>query len=570
MKNRINNSDLEVELSDVLSKARQYKFDSLKGIQKESNPNHYYDDDISRTISEIFSDEISVYPILGDLIRFLGGLLKKRTPIKPQEFIKIAINKLFDENLSREEISELTKICEVRSNLLLPFMNGGPAGENWNNSKNGFYDWITNKSQESILGIELGFKADDYGLEVSKKLIDKKKANPDMIIRILVDGFVSLLMQKPPSSLEQFEQNTLTMIEGMEKSGIEVIVNNSFNPVSTNFLAANHIKLWIFDGTAAFFGGIGIESQFRSLMYDEMDLVQGPFVRILTMMALLLMKNQKADYDAHFDKKPNPSFIKDEIMKYFVKEIPEQGNITLRLSMNVPGYVQDAQKDYVELLTREDVQEIFILVPYFSDHKVARGLVKVANRLYNKLAREKENELKSRSKDSTISRKDIDNELSKDKKIHVIFPTKQENVIIADVSKYYAYYLRNNPIVETRQFFAKSQNMEYQMLHAKQMVVILKDDEKNWTKYVKFGGSYNPAGRAQNMWELNAIQFRGKWDESDDVLGTHESNPIKDYLNDVMKTVLNKYTEPFYWGTVNAKLSIPEIIAMNIARRLWF
>lgn len=108
------------------------------------------------------------------------------------------------------------------------------------------------------------------------------------------------------------------------------------------------------------------------------------------------------------------------------------------------------------------------------------------------------------------------------------------------------------------------------MLHAKQMVVILKDNEKNWIKYVKFGGSYNPAGRAQNMWELNAIQYRGKWNESDEVPSTNESNPIKDYLNEVMKTVLEKYTEPFYWGTVNAKLTIAEKIAFNIARRLWF
>jgi len=46
-------------------------------------------------------------------------------------------------------------------------MNGGPAGENWNHANNGFYDYIDNISKESIIGIELGFKADNYGLEVS-------------------------------------------------------------------------------------------------------------------------------------------------------------------------------------------------------------------------------------------------------------------------------------------------------------------------------------------------------------------------------------------------------------------
>ena len=33
---------------------------------------------------------------------------------------------------------------------------------------------IDNKSHESILGVELGFKADDYGLAVAQHLIAKK------------------------------------------------------------------------------------------------------------------------------------------------------------------------------------------------------------------------------------------------------------------------------------------------------------------------------------------------------------------------------------------------------------
>ena len=96
-------------------------------------------------------------------------------------------------------------------------MNGGPEGENWNKSINGFYDWIDNKSKESILGIELGFKADNYGLEVSRKLIQRKKLNPDIDINILIDGFVSILMQKPPSTLADFELNTIKMIDDMRK-----------------------------------------------------------------------------------------------------------------------------------------------------------------------------------------------------------------------------------------------------------------------------------------------------------------------------------------------------------------
>ena len=260
MKNKTNNSDLEKKLSVILSKASKYKLDSLSGIGKESNPDHYYDDDITTAISEEFTDRISVYPIIGDIIRFMGGFLRKRTELSPSEFVNKAIELFNEESITRIDIAKLTKIGTSEKNTLTPFMNGGPAGECWNKADNGFYDWIDNKSKESIIGIELGFKADDYGLEVSKKLIEKKKSNPDMYIGILVDGFVSILMQKLPTSLQQFEQNTLTMLEEMIKAGIDVIINTSSDPVSKDFLAANHVKLWIFDGESAFFGGIGIES----------------------------------------------------------------------------------------------------------------------------------------------------------------------------------------------------------------------------------------------------------------------------------------------------------------------
>ena len=171
-------------------------------------------------------------------------------------------------------------------------MNGGPLGENWNTSPNGFYDWIDNKSSESIIGIELGFKADEYGREVSRRLIEKKRANPDMYVGLLIDGFVSILMMKL-ESLDDFQRNTLAMIKEMKEAGIDVRINDSWNPATSDFLAANHIKLWIFDGRAAFIGGIGIESQFIKKLYDQMDLIQGPFVRTLTLISVLLFANQR-------------------------------------------------------------------------------------------------------------------------------------------------------------------------------------------------------------------------------------------------------------------------------------
>ena len=551
----------------------------LLGREKEEGATQkVYDDELVRTMSEEFTDRIRTFFVIGDAIRAFRGSLR-RSELGANEFIEIALNKIASrEHIYREDIAKLTKISPVISNSMIPFMNGGPAGENWDKASNGFYDWIDNKSQETILGIELGFKADDYGIEVSKRLIAKKNKNPSININLLIDGFVSILMQKPPASFTDFERNTVWMIEDMRKAGINIFNNDSWNPLSVDFLAANHIKLWIFDGRLAFIGGIGIESQFRTLLYDEMDSIQGPFVKVLTAMALLLMTNQKGHEDRDdrkLDVKPIYQMNQQELKKLFFKDTLAHGSINNRISMDVPGFVQDAQQDYIDLLTRKDVDEIYIMAPYFSDHKVAKALIIAADRLLAKYDPQKS---RSRSKraftkkiknlqfgDHTLMESDINT-----KRIHVIFPKKPEDRIIAEVSRYYAFYLRDNPIVETLQFYAEVNSEKFEMLHAKQMIVVLKDENKNWTKYVKFGGSYNPAGRAQNMWEINAVSINRSWEESDEGPNAATDNPIKNYLQNVMKIVTSKYSQPFPWGQIGVKLSLFDRIEMGIARSLWF
>jgi len=107
------------------------------------------------------------------------------------------------------------------------------------------------------------------------------------------------------------------------------------------------------------------------------------------------------------------------------------------------------------------------------------------------------------------------------------------------------------------------------MLHAKQMVVILKDKNKNWTKYVKFGGNHNPAGISHNMWEMNSMAYNGNWEDSD-VLDVLKSNPIKEYIENVFKLIIREYSEPFPWGELNTKISILDKIIMKISQLMWF
>jgi hypothetical protein len=147
----------------------------LQIMNRSTEVDKFYDDVVVVTISEEFSDRIRALPFIGDIIRALRIAIRRKS-LKSNEFTQIALHRILSkERISRGNISELTEIAPVFGNNVIPFMNGGPAGENWNHAPSGFYDWIDNKSQESILGIELGFKADNYGTEVSKKLIEKKK-----------------------------------------------------------------------------------------------------------------------------------------------------------------------------------------------------------------------------------------------------------------------------------------------------------------------------------------------------------------------------------------------------------
>jgi len=556
-KNISNFSNLE---SSILQRSRDSTSVKRELMGKPPDRKKIYDDDLTRTISEVFNDRTRTIPIIGDIIRALR-LSMRRKNITFEQFLKMSIDKIAD-RVTRFDIAQLTKIDSVSLNSMTVFMNGGPKGEYWNIAKNGFYDWIDNKSTESIFGVELGFKADDYGLEVSNKLIEKKRRNPDINISLLIDGFVSYLMSKPESSLDQFENNTINMVGNMRQENINVYVNDSWNPLSSDFLAANHIKLWIFDEIAAFYGGIGIERQFRKTLYDEMDLVQGPIVGIMSIMVLLLMANQNKEFNLSVTQNGN-WISKDELRKIYNKNRGQsKGTVNMKIFMNVPGYVQDAQREYISLLTHSDVKEIYILAPYFSDDKIARALIKTANKMHDKLKKSLQNRTDLGSSNTP--------NLQEYKKIHVVFPKKQENKIIEEVSRYYAYYLRNNPIVETRQFNFEENGDKFDMLHAKQMAVILEDKKRDWTKYVKFGGSYNPAGRAQNMWEMNAVSFNGKWRDTDEGPNSVPDNPIRDYVNSVLKLVVSKYSEPFPWGQAGVKLSLLDKISMKLSQILWF
>lgn len=509
---------------------------------REGHDIHVYDDDFTRTIAEEFLDRFSATPFFGDILRSSKVKIVDRIQLNTEHLIEHVTQRITSEKrISRNDIAEMTMVQETSGNSLTWFMNGGHLGEQWNIHECGFYAHIQNCKQ-SIIGIELGFKADEYGKQVKDRLIQREKQDDTIHISLLIDGLVSIIFHKPESSRNPFENETVKMIKEMQDAGINVKVNDSWNPDSSDFLSVNHVKMWIFDGNEAFFGGIGIESQFVEELYDQMDLVTGPFVKTLNMIALLMMTNQKRADDKKDNIEQFHEMEQNTLKELFSKESNTDGKLTAKLSMNVPGYIQDAQTDYIKLLSNPLVDHIYIMTPYFSDDKVAKALIKAAKDLTEKLKKQ--------------------NITNPGKRIHVIFPKKQENFLIEQISIYYALILKDYPIVETRQFSSKVGDIEHQMLHAKQMVVVLKDG--NWTKHIKFGGSYNPAGRAHNMWELNAIMYEGTLEKSDD-----SDNCIKQYLDTVMKDLIDNHTEIFDWVLIK-QIPIWRKVMMKFLQLLWF
>jgi len=90
------------------------------------------------------------------------------------------------------------------------------------------------------------------------------------------------------------------------------------------------------------------------------------------------MHKKKFNFHSSFDLH---NFNRKELQDIFFNSNSSiDGDITLKLSMNIPGYIQDAHHDYINLLLMDDIDEIFIMAPYFSDDKIARALITAPTR----------------------------------------------------------------------------------------------------------------------------------------------------------------------------------------------
>lgn len=96
------------------AKAKTHLKRNLMG--KPADERKIYDDDLVEVISEEFSDRIRVVPIIGDIIRALNLVLRRRK-LSFSHLLNICVGKVnSDSRLTKFDIAKVTKIRTITGN----------------------------------------------------------------------------------------------------------------------------------------------------------------------------------------------------------------------------------------------------------------------------------------------------------------------------------------------------------------------------------------------------------------------------------------------------------------------
>ena len=139
------------------------------------------------------------------------------------------------------------------------------------------------EAKESIYIQALIFKADTTGRALTEALIARKRADPDLDIRIIVDTYANI--QDVDAQLMYFDlQNANIDVEGFEAFYLHWLNEINLN----DWLAGNkryHEKYWIIDNHQAVVGGMNIADEYARCTTDPMliwrdqdVLLEGPVV----------------------------------------------------------------------------------------------------------------------------------------------------------------------------------------------------------------------------------------------------------------------------------------------------
>ncbi len=142
---------------------------------------------------------------------------------------------------------------------------------------------LIDEAQQSIYIQALIYKGDAVGIAIADALIAKKKANPQMDIRLIVDAYSNI--QDLQAQLLFFELQN----HGISVEGYEAFYLQWLNEVNLkDWLAGNkryHEKYWIVDGAKAVVGGMNIADEYARwgddplLRWRDQDVyLEGPVV----------------------------------------------------------------------------------------------------------------------------------------------------------------------------------------------------------------------------------------------------------------------------------------------------
>jgi phosphatidylserine/phosphatidylglycerophosphate/cardiolipin synthase-like enzyme len=143
---------------------------------------------------------------------------------------------------------------------------------------------LIDEARRSIYIQALIFKADTVGTEIADRLLARKREDPELDIRIIVDAYSNI--QDIDAQLLYFE----LMDGGIDVQGYEAFYLHWMNELNLrDWTAGNkryHEKYWIIDGTKAVVGGMNVGDEYARvgtdplLIWRDQDIyLEGPVVR---------------------------------------------------------------------------------------------------------------------------------------------------------------------------------------------------------------------------------------------------------------------------------------------------
>ncbi len=143
---------------------------------------------------------------------------------------------------------------------------------------------LIEEAEESIYIQALIFKADTVGCAIADRLIARKREDPDLDIRVIVDAYANI--QDYDAQMLYFEM----MDAGIEVQGYEPLFLEWMNEIDTeDWTAGNkryHEKYWVIDGRRAVLGGMNVGDEYArvgddpALVWRDQDVyLEGPVVR---------------------------------------------------------------------------------------------------------------------------------------------------------------------------------------------------------------------------------------------------------------------------------------------------